>query len=395
VRIQLTRQRVTNVIALLVLCATWFVIGWVVRSRRLGPDVVLIEQVRQHLLSEYPNELPASRQLTYAAIRGMIRQTDDPYTALFEPVVSQRFLADFAGQTGIIGLFPEVQNGELVVSVVLPGEPADRAGLRLGDVVLSVDGVEFTEDTTVAEAALLLRGPVGTPAHVVVRRGDEILEFDPIRQARPIVSAQMLDSQIAYISQHTFTLNAAPKMKESLEDLLRRHPRGVIWDLRSNGGGSMNTARDILSYFIGDGLLFTAQLKGGKQKEYMAEGDAIAPDVPLVVLVGEHTYSAAETAAVAVQERGRGILIGNTTYGKGLIQTTVPLVENCMLHMTIAKWLSPTGEWYGERGVTPDFVVTDDDATEEDEVLQFAVDYILQHETPEPHSESFMPPVNR
>ena len=101
-----------------------------------------------------------------------------------------------------------------------------------------------------------------------------------------------------------------------------------------------------------------------------------------MVLIDEHTYSSAETAAAAIGERGRGALIGSATYGKGMIQDTVPLVEDCMLRMTIAKWLSPTGEWYDGRGVTPDILVSDDPNTEEDEVLQFAVDYILQNRAP-------------
>ncbi len=193
----------------------------------------------------------------------------------------------------------------------------------------------------------------------------------------------MLPEGVAYIGQYTFTLNAAQEMKQALQALLAQHPKGVIWDLRSNGGGSMNTARDILSYFVEDGVLFTAELKNGEKKQYQAQGEAIAPDIPLVVLVGEHTYSAAETAAVAIQERGRGVVIGGKTYGKGTIQNTIPLIEECMLHLTIARWLSPTGQWYGDgRGVTPDIAASDDEDTEEDEVLQFAVDYMLHNMLP-------------
>jgi carboxyl-terminal processing protease len=150
----------------------------------------------------------------------------------------------------------------------------------------------------------------------------------------------------------------------------------LIWDLRSNGGGSMQAAQEILSYFIEEGLLFVAELKGGEQRPFVASGDGVAAKVPLLVLIGERTYSSAETAAVAIQERQRGTLIGETTYGKGTIQKTEPLIEDCMLQMTIARWLSPTGEWYEGRGVAPDIVVNDDEDTDEDEVLQFAVDYI-------------------
>lgn len=380
----ITRKHITNFVTLLILCVAWFLIGWTVRDRLLtgqiaqvGPEIALIEQVRQRLLSDCPDESLSTRELTYAAIRGMLRRSGDPHAALFEPVVSQRFGDDFAGQSGIVGLSIEVQCGQILVSEVSPGDPADQAGLRPGDVILSVDGVEFDDSTTCTEVSLLIRGPVGTPARFVVRRGEEILNFDPMRRERAIVSARMLDAGVAYIAQSAFTTNAPQEMKEALQELLAQHPGGVIWDLRGNGGGSMQATQEILSYFIEDGLIFTAELKGGKQEPFMASGAGMATDVPLVVLVDEYTYSSGETAAATIVGRERGVLIGSTTYGKGTINATYSLVENCMLQMTIAKWLSPTGQWYGERGVTPDVFVSDDASTGEDEVLDFALDYML------------------
>jgi carboxyl-terminal processing protease len=378
-KVQITKKTIADFVFLLILCAAWFLIGWTVQSRRSpNPEVALIEQVREQLLSEYPGEVPASRELTYAAIRGMLRHVGDPQAALLEPVVSQRFWDDFGGRSGVIGLFPERQDGEMVVSVVFPGEPAEQAGLQVGDVILSVDGVEFDAETSSTEAALLIRGPVGVPAHFVVRRGEGILELDPVRQERTIVEAQMLDGGIAYLKQYTFTANAPQKVREALQKLLAQRPRGLIWDLRSNGGGSMQAAQEVLSCFIEEGLLFVAELKGGEQRPFVASGDGVATEVPLLVLIGERTYSSAETAAVAIRERQRGTLIGGTTYGKGTIQKTEPLIEDCMLQLTIARWLSPAGEWYGGRGVAPDIVVNDDESTDEDEVLQFALDYIEQ-----------------
>ena len=270
----------------------------------------------------------------------------------------------------------------MAVSVIFPDEPAGQAGLQVGDVILAVDGVEIDTDTSNAEATLLLRGPVGTPARFVVRRGKETLKFDPIRKERTIVSAHMLPEGIAYLAQYTFTTNASQKVKEALQELLTQNPKGLIWDLSSNGGGSMEAAQEILSYFIPDGLLFTAELKGEKQRRFMAKGGAIAAEIPLVVLVGERTYSAAEASAAAIAETGRGILIGSTTYGKGTIQATYPLSEEALLQMTIAKWLSPTGQWYEGRGITPEIVVHDDESTKEEQVLRFAVDYLLQNLAP-------------
>lgn len=377
-KIQVTRKQFANAGLLVILCATWLAIGWIVRGWAMGPDAALVEQARRQLLTQYPGELPPNRELSYAAIRGMLDRTGDPYAALLEPPVASRFRDDFEGQSGAIGLHFEKVNDEIVIDAVYPGEPADQAGLRAGDVILAVDGVEIDADTALAEVGLLIRGPVGEAAHIVVRRGDETLEFAPVRQERPTVSARMLPGQVAYMAQYAFTTNITPQVEQTLQELLAQKPVGLIWDLRDNGGGSMDTTRDVLSYFIEDGLLFTAEIQGGRQREFVAQGGGLATDIPLVVLIDEGTYSAAETAAAAIKDRGRGVLIGSATYGKGSILTTVPLGQDCMLQMTVAKWLSPSGEWYGEHGVPPDIAVDDEENTEGDEVLDFAVDYILE-----------------
>ena len=294
----------------------------------------------------------------------------------------QRLQADFAGESGVIGLFPERRGGHMVATVVFPGEPAYEAGVRQGDIILSIDGVTIDEDTADAEVILLVRGAVGAPAHIRVQRGEEILDFYPVRHERDIVSSRMLPEGIAYIAQYTFTSNAGPKMKAALEELLAQQPKALIWDLRSNGGGSMDTAQEILSYFGKDGLLFMAERNDGELKRFVATGDAIAGDIPLVVLVSGRTYSAAETAAVTIGERGRGTVIGDTTYGKGTIQAFYPLAGNATLQTTVARWLGPSGKWYGERGVSPEIAVSDDEGTAEDEVQQYAVEYLLTNLAP-------------
>jgi carboxyl-terminal processing protease len=162
-------------------------------------------------------------------------------------------------------------------------------------------------------------------------------------------------------------------MKKALEELMSEHPKGLVWDLRNNEGGDMLAAQEIISYFIQDGLLFTAQLTHNRTVQFNAKGKAIAPDIPLVVLMDKTTYSAAETSAAAIAETGRGTTIGSPSYGKGVIQATIPLIDNHMLQMTIARWLSPSGEWYHGHGVAPQVEASDDPATETDELLETAV----------------------
>jgi carboxyl-terminal processing protease len=374
-----SKKRSGTVLVVALLAVVCFLAGWFARGWQLGPDIGLMAQVHHYLLAEtYPQPMPSGRELSYSAVRGMLDKVGDPYSALIVPPMSYRVQDDFAGNTGVIGLYAEKQDGQMVVQVTLPGEPAEQAGILPGDVILSIDDVAVDQDVSEVEATLLMRGPVGEPAHVLVRRGNETLEFAPIRQPRPKVSTQMIQN-IGYVYQHTFTTDTPQLVKDALEELLAQNPQAIIWDLRSNGGGSMDATQTILNYFIQDGTLFTAELSRGRVREFKADRqNVLDAEIPLVVLIGERTYSAAETAAATISETGRGITIGGTTYGKGTIHATIPLVGDCLLQLTIAKWLSPSGQWYDGRGVEPDISVQDDANTQEDEVLQYAVNYILQ-----------------
>jgi carboxyl-terminal processing protease len=236
---------------------------------------------------------------------------------------------------------------------------------------------------TEAQAAMLhLAGPIGSTAHLVVQRGTEQLEFDVTRQDKTQVSARMLDDSTGYLFLSAFTDTAPQKISAALEDLLQQHPKAIIWDLRDNRGGSTEAAQKILSNFIQDGLLFTAELKGGTPKQFLAQGSAIVSTAPIVVLVNGETYSSAEAAAAAIQERKRGVIIGAQTHGKSEIQTSVPLSDGSLLHYSIGKMLSPTGQWYQGRGLTPNVVVKDERDGPSDAILGAAVEYVRQNLTP-------------
>ena len=221
----------------------------------------------------------------------------------------------------------------------------------------------------------------GTNVHLKIQRDNKVFDFDLIRQQREYVSYRMLTEGIGYISTTAFNRTATQEMNEGLLTLLAQKPVGLIWDLRNNEGGDMQSAQDILSYFIEDGLLFSAELTQNRTVQFMAKGKAIAADIPLVILMDETTYSASETCAAVIAERGRGKTIGTNSYGKGIIQATNQLQKNILIQMTIAKWLSPNGEWYQERGVLPQIEFFDDPETEVDELVQKGVDVLLEKDT--------------
>lgn len=367
----------SDLFILVVVAVVWFAIGWIVNGRLQPTDVAVFSQVQDILLNQHMDAVPPQSELTEAAVKGMLSVVDDPHAAYIPPEIFENFQADFSGDSGVVGMLAEYESGAWVVTAVLPDMPAARAGVEEGDIVVSVDGIPFDGQLSAAEVAYIFRGPVAKEVTLIVRRGETEMTLQLAREPREVVQeAAIIEGDIAYLMQHTFTTNSPAEMEAALTNLLTQNPVALIWDLRSNGGGSMDAAQDILSQFIADGTLFYAELRDGKQRPYPVKGDGIARTIPLVVLVGERTYSAAETAAIAIADHGRGVLIGGVTYGKGTIQETRPLPGGGALQYTVAHWLSPEGEWYETRGVSPDLMVADDPDTAVDEVLETAVAYI-------------------
>ncbi len=380
---RLIPKRLTEIIGLGILSVVWFLIGWLTHSWFQPSTAALFEQSRQALSQSYPNKALNDTELTYAAIQGMLTATDDPYGQFLEPEIGRAYLADFAGNLGIVGISPRKRNGQIVADRVFLGQAADKAGLKDGDIILSVNGTMFDADTTEAQAAMLyLAGPVGSTVHLDVQRGTQSLTFDVVRQDKGQVTARMLDGDIAYISLSAFTQNAPEKFKSAVQAIVQQGAKALIWDLRDNRGGSVDAAQQILSYFFDKGLLFTAELKGGVQRPFTAQGGAFAADLPLVVLVNYESQSASEAVAAAVQDRQRGTIIGTQTHGKAEIQTSVTLGDGSLLHFSIAKILTPTNRWYEGQGIKPDIGVEDIRAGEMDAILEAALKYLRENVRP-------------
>jgi carboxyl-terminal processing protease len=376
-KVNIQRKQLFKVLGIIALCVVSFGAGIWINERRGSSDERLIDTVYRLVSNDSLFNQQTDRELSYAAIRGMLDTIDDPYAELIEPDAAHNFTNTFTGQTGVVGLYAENKAEQVVISIVFPNGPADNAGLRVGDVILAIDGINLDKDADSSETGLMIRGLPGTTVHLKILRDSQVLEYDLTRQTREFVASRMLPEGIGYITLNAFNRTASQQMKQALEALMAQKPIGLIWDLRNNEGGDMQAAQDILSYFIEDGLLFSAELTRGRTVEFRAKGDAIAAEIPLVVLMDKTSYSAAETCAAAIAETGRGKTIGSNSFGKGVIQATVPLLDDTLLQMTIAKWRSPDGEWYQERGVPPQIEVIDDPATETDELMQNAVETLL------------------
>ncbi len=373
----MNRKKFLDGLWIILICVICFFIGWMANDR-FGSADSTVQTALELIIDESFYNQQSNIELSNAAIRGMISVIDDPYAELIEPEAAQDLVDAFRGNTGVVGLYAENQAGKVVILKVFPDSPASEAGIRVGDFIQSVDGIMLDAEADSSETGLLIRGTPGTPVKLEILRDGELLEFTLIRQEQEFVSSKMLPDQIAWISLSAFNENSAKRFKEALEGLLDQNPIGLIWDLRNNEGGDMQAAQEILSYFIEDGLLFSAELTRDRIVQFSAKGDVIAGEIPLVVLIDGSTYSAAETAAAAIVELGRGTTVGSDSYGKGVIQATMPLKDNALMQMTIAKWLSANGEWYHERGVPAQIVVKDDPETEVDEVLQAAIEALIE-----------------
>jgi carboxyl-terminal processing protease len=373
------RKPIFTVLGLLALGLLSFGAGYWANEQTKGADQKLLDAAYRVVVNDSLFNPLSSRELSYAAIRGMLENIEDPYAELIEPQAAKNFTNTFAGQTGVVGLYAENKANQVVVAIVFPNGAADQAGIQVGDVILAIDDKTLDVDTDSSETGLMLRGSPNTPVHLKILRSGQEIEFDLVRQVRTYVSSSMLPGGIGYISLTAFNRTATEQMKGALEALMAQNPAGLVWDLRNNEGGDMLAAQDMLSFFIQDGLLFSAELTQQRKVEFRASGKTIAPDIPMVVLIDKTTYSAAETSAATISERGRGTTIGGNSYGKGVIQATVPLSDDHLLQLTIARWYSPDGEWYQGRGVSPQIEASDDPATPADELLQRGIELLVKN----------------
>ena len=360
----------------------WFAVGWVASARLninfLGlqnQPLQLITRTYQSLdVRQFP-ENSSSEEIAYNAINGMITYGPDPHAAFYKGAVAQRFREDFLGNSGTPGLYFAIENSQFVIIELVPDGPAERAGLAIGDQIVAVDGNSIDERTSGDEVAILLRGPLEQEVTIDILRDGSEKQFQFLRQPSLAVAFEILNNDIGYIRHRAFTESASEEFKAALEEIMAQDPKGIIWDLRGNRGGSMVAAQAILSHFIAEGTLFTVELKNGSQRLFEAAGDPLGGDLPLVLLIDERTLSASETSVLAIREHDRGTIIGVTSGGKGTIQDTISLDEDHLIHVTIGKWLSPNGKWIGAggSGIDPDIEAVDLIETTEDESLQMAL----------------------
>lgn len=323
-------------------------------------------------------------KLMQGAIRGMMDSLGDPYTAYMDPDEYREQNAPLQGEYTGVGAWVDASGDALIFLSAMPGSPAEEAGIQPGDLVLEIDG----QDMRTIEPELVLKrilGPAGTTVVILVQREGtaEPIRFEIERAliTVPSVESEMLENQLGYVRLYTFSANSNSEFRSAVETLLEEGAQGLIVDLRGNSGGYVNAAVDITSAFLESGTVLIEEWGDGSREEYKVKGDPIATEIPLVILVDGGSASASEIMAGALQDCGRAQLVGTTTYGKGLIQNWIPLMEDSgAIRVTIARWLTPEEQKIQGNGLTPDIEVEfseEDIKTLNDVQLKAAINILL------------------
>jgi carboxyl-terminal processing protease len=331
-------------------------------------------------------------ELMRGAIQGMLNSLDDPYTAYMDPFEFTQSNISLDGEYEGIGAWVDTDSEYLTIISPMPGSPAAEAGLEPGDEIIAIDG----EDMTGIDGNLVIRevlGPAGSTVTLTVRREGEPqpLEFEVTREriVIPSVESEMLEGDVAYIHLLQFGDRSAGELRDTLEEMLAQDPVGLILDLRFNGGGFLNSAIEITSEFIPEGVILYEEYGDGSRDTHRALRGGIATEVPMVVLINEGSASASEILAGAIQDYERGLLVGTTSFGKGSVQIVEELEdEQGAIRVTIARWLTPDERLIDGVGLEPDIEVplSDEDIeAENDPQLERAIDLLTD---PNPTTDS-------
>lgn len=318
-------------------------------------DTSSLQETYQRLQENYDGELDVPT-LIEGANRGLVAALGDDYTVYMSAEEAEQFDKDLSGNIGGgIGAEIGTRNDQPTILRTLADTPAEKAGLKAGDVITMVNTKEVS-GWTASETATAIRGDIGTTVKIaVIRDSREELEFSITRAeiTNPSVESEVLGG-IGILTIRRFDAETSLLAKKAAEDLKRQKVRGVVVDLRGNGGGYLSAAQDVAGIWLDNRVIVSERRGGDVIEELRSSSNPILEDMPTVVLVNESSASASEIVAGALQDYGKAELIGETTFGKGTVQKLVPLGGNAELKVTIARWYTPNGRNITSEGIAPD-----------------------------------------
>ena len=300
-----------------------------------------------------------SETLLNAIGQGVVSGIGDPYAVYYSSSQYQKLLDQQSGDAVGIGVvLQEDSSGDYAAIVqVYSDSPAESTGLRQGDLILEVDGTS-TRDLELAQVSDALIGEKGTTVNLTYRRNgsDATVEITRRQYSQSSVTSQVLDGEIGCLRITSFESNTPSLLNDALNDLQAQEVRGLVFDLRDNAGGDTNSCMECLDQLLPEGVLGYSRTSDGK-RQILATSDSSEVDLPMAVLVNENTASMAELFAAVVRDYAKGDLVGNTTYGKGVLQTLYPLDDGSAVQLTTAYFDPPASENFDGVGLTPDYEV--------------------------------------
>jgi carboxyl-terminal processing protease len=338
-----------------------------------------IEQAWYIILTDYVDrDKLDTRTLSHAAIEGMLESLNDPYASLLEAEQFELGLSGLEGEFEGIGAYVTVKDKQLMIIAPIAGSPAEKAGIKAGDVILEIDG-EHASDMSFAEAILRIRGPEGTVVKLIILHEGETEpeEIEIIRSRVKVPSVYFkMEGDIAYINITDFTARTENELSQVLQSLAEEKSKGIILDLRGNPGGLLDIVVGVTSHFLSEGTVVKVRDNKGDVKTYEVIADTPVNDLPMIVMVDNASASGSEVLAGAMQDHERATIAGNITYGKGSVNAFRRLDDGSGLYITTARWLTPSGRLIEGQGIAPDIEL---ELTGEDAV-QWAVDYLTNGE---------------
>ena len=307
-------------------------------------------------------------KLINGAIKGMVEGLDDPYSVYLDPEQFKHLNEQITGTFGGVGLIVTMEEKHIVVVKPIPDTPADKAGIKAGDIIVKISGRD-TKDMDLDTAVSLMRGPVGTKVTVGILRPGEKEKREVILTREnivvPTVASKMLDDKIGYLALSQFTENSPEAVRKALGDLKKKGMKGLIFDLRDNPGGELTAAVEIADLFIPQGkTIVYVDYRNQPDEEEKAKVPELG--LPMVVLVNGGSASASEIVAGALKDWQVAVLVGEKTFGKGVVQSIFRLPGNAGLKLTVARYLTPKKHDINKKGIEPDVVVKQPAGSKED-----------------------------
>ena len=368
---------------LLILFSFFFIYLNTVKSAEtdIYQKIDLFGEVLEKINKEYVDEINQSESMD-SAINGLL-QSLDPYSAYMSPEIFNEMQTETSGEFGGLGIEVGMESGVVKVISPIDDTPASRAGIKAGDYIVKIDNIQV-QGKSLSEAVDLMRGPVGSGIELTIRRRGEkkALTFKIIREVIQIqsVKSELLEKDIGYIRLTSFNENSGKQVEKNIKDLEKNNNiKSYILDLRNNPGGLLSQAIKISDFFLDNGeIVSTKSRKASENRKWFANEGDLTKGKTLIVLINYGSASASEIVAGALKDHKRAILLGENSYGKGSVQSIIPLKNNGAIRLTVAKYYLPSGKSISEVGVSPDIEINEESddfriKTETDNQLNYAI----------------------